>query len=818
MASLNSGGKGFIGNMKDMSAATQSALDPLQKFVIALAGIVATAAVVYAGVKSLASSFYAGSLSAGEFAIKAGLVVTALGLIGTAMYMALGPLGLVLIAITALVAGSIAFANATAEHDRAVASAAIFSPNGGIPVQAIADNFLELTDRVNQNSEAILANQSEMGALAGSIGLATTQVHNLSAANIQTAEEAAYVLPELAKQYETLSSDIIRNIELAGETILTALMVGPQEALDANNTTLPEIGALITQTTTGMSEDMIALQNSFRDTYETWQSNPSPELEAQLQGLAKEMLAAGGVSLDMSSDYSAALAEMVPVDFSSLVADGDAELAKERLTGLVNSISEGGAEAQANLAEAQVLISESLDTITAGMSPEQAQLTRDVMASMFELESGKILEQQSQAMSLIREGFASEVDKFAEAVDPNWTDELFASMFDVSVQAETTSRVNRMFSDVFDAIDTAQATTSSSQGIITGLADGLRSGDTAAVKSAAKQLGSDATDAVAEGAETHSPSTATIRVGEGIIQGLVNGISSTSGQSETAAKTAADSVISAFKSVLSTDKMTPVGKTLIDGIAQGITQNQSAVVAAASQMAAAVNRQLTTDLSTTKTSPYGKDAVTGIQQGIQRNQTLVVNAAKTLSTGTLQAFQQYLNQTSGHKYGADVTQGIANGISSTTYAAVNAMNSVGSQLSLALANIISNLQRQAAASPINIQMTTTHTVNTVGGSSVRGYATGGVVTSGELFMARENGMPELVGGFGGKTGVMNNDQIVSAVSAGVYEAVSAAMAGQNDDGQPIVIQLDGRTLYESNIKTGKKYGYGGFVNTAATLG
>jgi len=52
----------------------------------------------------------------------------------------------------------------------------------------------------------------------------------------------------------------------------------------------------------------------------------------------------------------------------------------------------------------------------------------------------------------------------------------------------------------------------------------------------------------------------------------------------------------------------------------------------------------------------------------------------------------------------------------------------------------------------------------------------------------------------------------------VYEAVSAAMAGQNDDGQPIVIQLDGRTLYESNIKTGKKYGYGGFVNTAATVG
>ena len=261
-----------------------------------------------------------------------------------------------------------------------------------------------------------------------------------------------------------------------------------------------------------------------------------------------------------------------------------------------------------------------------------------------------------------------------------------------------------------------------------------------------------------------------------------------------------------------------VGNNLVTGLIEGVDSGLPTFKASVDTLVKDANTRLNEGLSTTKTSPYGKDAVTGIQQGIQRNQTLVVNAAKTLSTGTLQAFQQYLNQTSGHKYGADVTQGIANGISSTTYAAVDAMNSVGSQLSLALANIISNLQQQAAASPINIQMTTTHTVNTVRGSSVRGYATGGVVTSGELFMARENGMPELVGGFGGKTGVMNNDQIVSAVSAGVYEAVSAAMAGKNDDGQPIVIQLDGRTLYESNIKTGKKYGYGGFVNTAAALG
>lgn len=57
----------------------------------------------------------------------------------------------------------------------------------------------------------------------------------------------------------------------------------------------------------------------------------------------------------------------------------------------------------------------------------------------------------------------------------------------------------------------------------------------------------------------------------------------------------------------------------------------------------------------------------------------------------------------------------------------------------------------------------------------RGYASGGFVTQGELFVAREAG-PELVGRIGSQTAVANNDQIVSAVSNGVYNAMLSAMS------------------------------------------
>lgn len=54
---------------------------------------------------------------------------------------------------------------------------------------------------------------------------------------------------------------------------------------------------------------------------------------------------------------------------------------------------------------------------------------------------------------------------------------------------------------------------------------------------------------------------------------------------------------------------------------------------------------------------------------------------------------------------------------------------------------------------------------------IQGYAGGGEPNEGQLFYARERG-PELVGTIGGHTAVMNNDQIVASVSAGVARAMS----------------------------------------------
>jgi hypothetical protein len=95
---------------------------------------------------------------------------------------------------------------------------------------------------------------------------------------------------------------------------------------------------------------------------------------------------------------------------------------------------------------------------------------------------------------------------------------------------------------------------------------------------------------------------------------------------------------------------------------------------------------------------------------------------------------------------------------------------------------------------------------------ITSYASGGF-PSGEMFLAREAG-PELVGTIGGNTAVMNNDQIVASVSAGVAQAVASVMGGGNTN--DIVIKIDSETIYRA-VKKGERMANGRY-GTVVTVG
>ena len=74
------------------------------------------------------------------------------------------------------------------------------------------------------------------------------------------------------------------------------------------------------------------------------------------------------------------------------------------------------------------------------------------------------------------------------------------------------------------------------------------------------------------------------------------------------------------------------------------------------------------------------------------------------------------------------------------------------------------------------------------------FANGGFPNTGEFFMARESG-PELVGRMGNRTAVANNDQIVSGIERGVYNAVINAQGVQSQSGTNVYI--GNKQIYKS---------------------
>lgn len=71
---------------------------------------------------------------------------------------------------------------------------------------------------------------------------------------------------------------------------------------------------------------------------------------------------------------------------------------------------------------------------------------------------------------------------------------------------------------------------------------------------------------------------------------------------------------------------------------------------------------------------------------------------------------------------------------------------------------------------------------TAPGYRVQGYARGGYPATGQLFVARENGTPEMVGSIGSRNAVANNDQITAAISQAVYQAVREANRDTQNSG------------------------------------
>lgn len=207
-----------------------------------------------------------------------------------------------------------------------------------------------------------------------------------------------------------------------------------------------------------------------------------------------------------------------------------------------------------------------------------------------------------------------------------------------------------------------------------------------------------------------------------------------------------------------------------------------------------------------------------LNEGISESSDGMISAGNAMSENVVNGAQSTLATSD---YSGSIVDGMNNSVSNSSSGLQSAGSTAGSLFGGSLMSTVNSYVSQAQIAAQNAANVVSKVLSSAFDIDldikVPGYASGGYPTTGQLFIAREAG-PEMVGTVGGRTAVANNDQIVEAVSAGVYQAVMSAQGNNEGGGMQIAVYLDGKQIEASVRSTQQKRGAviatGGILNYA----
>lgn len=243
-----------------------------------------------------------------------------------------------------------------------------------------------------------------------------------------------------------------------------------------------------------------------------------------------------------------------------------------------------------------------------------------------------------------------------------------------------------------------------------------------------------------------------------------------------------------------------------DGVKQGTTQKLEEVKSSISGKWNDVKSWFNTNVAPKFTKQYWMSKWDGVKQGISTKLQEVRNEISAKWSAIQSWFKSYVAPKLTLSFWTDKFKNLKNGFTTT----IKGMINTGiSYINTFIGWLNSKMKFTWSAFKImgktiipggTIQLFTIPKLPTL--------AEGGFVDAGQMFIAREAG-PELVGSINGRTAVANNDQIVAAVSQGVYSAVVSAMSayvGSSSGEQNINVYLDGKQITASVEKHQKERG------------
>lgn len=521
----------------------RSSLSLTAKIMIGAGGFVAAFVTCFAAVKD----WTLGVISGQEAAANMAAVLT---LVGTAMTVALGPIGLAITAIGALTGAIVGNAVAINQQNQEIMENNLMNGTG-IPVEALVKDVEAFNESVLLSSKAIQDNTAQFEQNQQAISDSGDKILSLSGfMSVVSGDIADQYVPEISSAFDDMYVSITSNMELIRLSLIGALSNTPQDIINQLDADVPYLTDLILESTGNITEGAEELRAKFEEVYAQWQQNPSDELRLELMDLATQMYGLtdeGGKALDV---FNTKIEDIGNVDL------GSSAQAKQA----IDDISTSAQSTIQTIEDTRGQMQSMLDEISAGMSAEDRVTLQKFFDDSFTLQEQQVLSKMESAISQIRTAYEDVAIKSAEEAKPTWldssqglTEALWLGLdVDDTIKANTAYRVKN---DLVNAFDSAisEATTPVYEladklglNVAQGYSQSITSNTNLVTKSASDMV-TQGLDAAAKAQDSHSPSRKYMTLGQYVDQGYANGVTQNVNVPIQAVQNMSDKVSNAFQ-------------------------------------------------------------------------------------------------------------------------------------------------------------------------------------------------------------------------------------------------------------------------------
>ena len=712
------------------------------------AAIVAVAGFLeFAVVRENVKELSKGCENAGAKIVEIGVVAAGAA---AAMYVALGPAGLAVAAIVGITGAVVGFGEAQAELRKELVDAAFFD-GVGTSLDAFKTKLENVTEEFNLQNQQICDWREEIEANNETIDTIDSKIQTLTATMGSTGTVTQAEIDEIKGQFDSLYECVRENMTLSEEVILTALVGAMQRAT-------PEISEQIdlligeyqryVRETQGRGEELKGLiDGAYDDLLGKSKDDPAyQEIMGNINAWYSELGYLSGSMSDAGWQW-----QQTVNDFNNNEIDfgDDVETTKEKL----GEIATCGQTALEDLAVARDTVLKQIDEqiayATRYGSLEEVEMLGDIRQSIeddYAAQEEAIKSELNTIFESIQEGMIGKISGTKERLEAEWDNMNWFQHKWYDMDEEGYVRDGLL--DLQDNFDTISTT-------IQGHMNTLKMNGSAWADDAMRSI----VDTLFDSNTTR------------------NGLSGLSTTYYSYAMSLEEAIEKTFTDLEKSGKKasSKAGGEMTNGLIAGFSSKVSDVVDCAKDIVTAMDIAVRTAAEINSPSKlFETDAgymMSGLIKGVKGKLNELKN---TLTYVVKSAFDTKSADWYGYSYGKSFADALVRAIKNTSFPMI---------------------------------MGTVNTPDNKAGISFQPYAAGGFPNAGQMFVAREAG-PKLVGTIGNRTAVANNDQIVEAVSEGVYVAVMNAMrANTGDGGQAVVnVYLDGKQLTSAVEKRQRERG------------